>query len=459
MKGERGHRTAAILVAVAMLSTACGSGSSERVETVGTSDAPPLELGELANSQSGSEIPSAEPQPQKVAVPPGPTPQTFEGLVLCDDIPKLESRKEGNRGPGANADDDVMAVVLAYRNETPESHGGLWIDRDNGGAVVLAVTDDPEAHRQELQDRLAGLDAVFDVVQVEFTKAELTDVRDVVRPFMGSEFGLLSMGTSESQNRVSMDFYDPPDGALAMFADLMDPAAVCVNVTYSPEPPSGPLALIPDIEAEDPLVTCSGIPPVHFSKLSNPTPIDHVDHPAVEALRALVQERGVWELPDGDWQVVEFDEDSATFAVFASDGFGSAIFERTSRDNWVIVRSGAGRPCEPTVVLPDGLNRVAIRLDPAALPKPEDSTIHVLTTETECASGREMGDALLGPQLIETDEAVLLAFAAISSVGPAECPGNPSTLVTIELSQPLGQRILYDGLYVPPKPITVDSDW
>ena len=69
-----------------------------------------------------------------------------------------------------------------------------------------------------------------------------------------------------------------------------------------------------------------------------------------------------------------------------------------------------------------------------------------------------MGDALLGPQVIETGEAVLVAFAAISPIGPANCPGNPSTPVTVQLSQPLGRRTLKDGLHIPPKPLTVDAD-
>ena len=379
--------------------------------------------------------------------------------MLCDDVPKLESRVEGNLGPGLIADDDVMAVVTAYRKEIPASHGGLWIDRDNGGAIVLAVTDDPEAHSQVLQDRLSGLSAIVDVVQVEFTKVELLEIQRRLGQYMGAEYGLLSTSASDSLNRVSLDFYDPPEGALGMFAELVDSTAVCVNVSYSPEPPSGPLALIPDLEAEDPLVSCHGIPPVPYSRFRNPVSIDQVDHPAAEALRTLVQEHGVWELPEGDWQVIDVGEESATFAVFASDGFGNAIFERTSRDNWVIVRSGTGRPCEPVVALPDGLNRVTIRLDPDAIPNPEDRTIHVLATETECASGRDMGDALLGPQIIQTDEAVLLAFAAVSPVGPAECPGNPSTSVVFQLSRPLGDRVLYDGIYIPPRPLTVDEDW
>ena len=446
-------------MAAVVLSTGCGRGSSERLETVGTNDSSLLESGDPAPTQGKTESRNAIPEPQESAISPEPVPQTVGGLVRCEDVPKLGSGVEGNLGSGLNANDDVMDVVLAYRKETPESHGGLWIDRDNGGAIVLAVTDDPESHRQVLQDRLSGLGAAIDVIQVEFTKAELLEIQDRLGQYMGYEFGLLSTAASDSLNRVSLDFYDPPEGTFELFAEFVDPDAVCINVIYSPEPPSGPLALIPDLEAEDPLVTCRGIPPVPYSRFNNPVPIDQVDHPAADALRTLVQERGVWELPDGSWQVINIDEESVTFAVSTSAGFGSAVFERTSRDNWVIVGTSNRESCEPVVILPDGLNRVALRLDPDALPNPEDRAVAVLATETECASGREMGDALLGPQVIETDDAVLLAFAAISPVGPADCPGNPSTSVTIQLSQPLGQRTLYDGLYVPPKPLTVDTGW
>ena len=56
--------------------------------------------------------------------------------------------------------------------------------------------------------------------------------------------------------------------------------------------------------------------------------------------------------------------------------------------------------------------------------------------------------------MVETDTAVLVAFAAIPvSAGVVTCPGNPSTPVTIELSKPLGRRTIYDGLYFPPKPL------
>lgn len=114
--------------------------------------------------------------------------------------------------------------------------------------------------------------------------------------------------------------------------------------------------------------------------------------------------------------------------------------------------------CENRVVLPPGLGHVAVHLDPSALPDPADTRIQLLVTEAGCTSGREMGDALRGPQVIETDGAVLVAFAVVPYVGMADCPGNPDVHATVELSRPLGDRALLHGVLVPPEPIQLRPD-
>ena len=56
--------------------------------------------------------------------------------------------------------------------------------------------------------------------------------------------GLFGSGTYISRQRVSLDLVNPPEGALEEIADLVpDPSAVCVEVTRTPQPPSGPLDL------------------------------------------------------------------------------------------------------------------------------------------------------------------------------------------------------------------------
>ena len=72
--------------------------------------------------------------------------------------------------------------------------------------------------------------------------------------------------------------------------------------------------------------------------------------------------------------------------------------------------------CEPTVVLPVGLGRVRVRLDPDSSLRADSMTIDPLVSEVGCASGREMGRALRGPQVVETDTSVLIAFAVVAPI-------------------------------------------
>lgn len=102
-------------------------------------------------------------------------------------------------------------------------------------------------------------------------------------------------------------------------------------------------------------------------------------------------------------------------------------------------------PGEP-VQYPPGLGKVTWEFDPAhSSPTATDTELHLLATELSCAGGREMGDALHGPEVIETDTEILIAFAVESLIGDATCPSNPSTPVTVQLAQPIGDRQIRDG--------------
>ena len=230
------------------------------------------------------------------------------------------------------------------------------------------------------------------------------------------------------------------------------------EITRTPQPPDGPLDVIPDLDIEDPLVSCSGTPVLRYSQLIDPTPIDEVDHPAVDVLRAEMDSPDApLPRPPGPWVVISIDDDSAIFAVLSEGGFGTAGVERRG-NRWVFAGEAYGRPCEPVVPLPPGLARVEVRLDINSMPDAGDTTIDLLVTEQGCAHGREMGDALRGPQVIETDHAVVLAFAVVPIAGTATCPDNPAAAVTVELSEALGRRWVYDGLHFPPKPLFAVAD-
>ncbi len=412
-------------------------------------------------------------------MPAGPA-----GLANCEDLPELGSRLEGKLSGRQNPDPIVLGVMATYGMEHPDTYAGLWIDRDRGGVLVMGFTDDPEPHRAAVlarapsPDDAVGMrprppitdprplgerdDVVIDVVRVRFSELEVEALREEL---MGSipwedwsDLGLDGSGYDTKRQRVTLDLVNPLEGALDEIEERVpDPSVLCVNVTRTPQPPSGPLDVIPDLDVEDPLVSCWGTPAVRYSQMIDPPSIDDIDHPAVDVLRAELDTAGGEPLPRGRWVVISIDEDFATFAALSDGGFGLASIERRG-DRWIFSGHSAGPPCEPVIPLPPGLARVEVTFAHDALPEPEDTIIHLLATEWGCASGREMGDALRGPQVIETDDAVLVAFAVVPVAGGANCPGNPSTAVTIELSAPLGERVVYDGLHFPPKPLVTGVD-
>ena len=115
--------------------------------------------------------------------------------------------------------------------------------------------------------------------------------------------------------------------------------------------------------------------------------------------------------------------------------------------SWRWAGASAGGPCPLHTTLPEGLGVVEWRIDPAgpAL-SPESTSIQVLATERECASGQPMGDRLLGPEVVMTDTEALITFAARPLPGGQSCQSNPEQSVTVELPEPLGDREIIDGL-------------
>lgn len=441
------------------------SGQSVSVQA-GAATHEPAVAGPVSTGSAGSE-----------AVPAG---IDGSGLLDCEDVAKITASIQGPLRRTQNYPSGFQGAVWEYGSQF-DTFGGYWLDRDNGGTIMVGFTDEVEMHEAALlalppspEDGPANGDmrplgqrddVAIEAVQVRFTERDLIAAESRISgATWDQELGIWGYGIDPHRNRVIVSVENPPSGALAEIARSVPSSvgldAVCLELTITEAPPEGLLLVLPDLTDPDPVVTCWGVPPKPYSELMAWQPIDEVDHPAVDAFRDELAARQTdptpRPLPEGDWAVVHIGPDLVRFVLDGGDWQEEAAIERRG-NRWLWAGEASGPRCDPYVVLPEGLGYVDVNLDPDRLPGPDDTEITLLVTEQGCASGRTMGDALRGPQVVETDEAVVVAFAVVPVSGGANCPGNPPTSVTITLSERLGDRAIQDGLYFPPKTVTVES--
>jgi hypothetical protein len=420
------------------------------------------------------------------ARPPGTAapPDDADSIGLCSEIAYLTTPVLSDATEMQIADPIFRGVLHTYATEHRATFGGMWIDRDAGGTFVLAFTDDPIQHLAALAARsplptdevgvtprppivdarpIGEWGIAFDTVRVEFTEVELAGpVPAVMEAAQATGLPIDSVSPDIRRNRIGIGAGELTaaelDELAAAVAAEAPPAMTCIDallVADHPAPiaPGSPIDVIPVPDADggyspDLPVSCLiGPGPFPLRSFLVRRPVD--SHPELATtLAAELAGEGAF-LPQEGWEVLHADDAAATVVHLADSGLSYVSFE-AARVGWAWSGSGSNGECELRAALPEGLGAVTWTLDPAfPEPGPGATELHVLATELSCSSGRQLGDALLGPQVVETDAAVLIAFAAVPPAGGAQtCPGNPPAAVTIALSARLGERNVRDGLVV-----------
>ncbi len=109
-----------------------------------------------------------------------------------------------------------------------------------------------------------------------------------------------------------------------------------------------------------------------------------------------------------------------------------------------------------------GLVEASVALDPDALPEAGDDRISLLVTESACNSGDPATGRVELVELVETETTVEIVIGVRPNVpddgSPSvhTCQGNPATPFTVELEEPLGDRMILDAAVVPPREIGPD---
>ena len=98
--------------------------------------------------------------------------------------------------------------------------------------------------------------------------------------------------------------------------------------------------------------------------------------------------------------------------------------------------------------LPADASPAVWHLDPdQPVPGPGATSFSAIVTERACASARDITRLILPPVIqYGADEVIVSIYVAPLPAGAHNCPGNPPARFTIELSEPLGDRQLVDGI-------------
>jgi hypothetical protein len=113
---------------------------------------------------------------------------------------------------------------------------------------------------------------------------------------------------------------------------------------------------------------------------------------------------------------------------------------------WMLIEASS---CTPRLVL-DGLGPAEVWLD--GPPDADAAHVDLALVEIGCASGESAEGRVEVVRLVEGADAVEIALG-VRSYGNAMCPSNPTTLVRVPLSAPLGDRTVLDATLLSPGPL------
>lgn len=105
---------------------------------------------------------------------------------------------------------------------------------------------------------------------------------------------------------------------------------------------------------------------------------------------------------------------------------------------------------ETLVGMTDHAERAIWELGPGFEITPETRTLHLLVTETACASGQSPEGRILEPTIGYSANAISISINMRVFGGAVNCIGNAPYPLTVELSEPVGDRRLIEGASLPP---------
>lgn len=228
---------------------------------------------------------------------------------------------------------------------------------------------------------------------------------------------------------------------------LLSLATVLV-VACGGEPPATSPESSESLAGEAIHYTCGAVP-FDPAVLDQPGGAENGADPVATALREFLRRGGVEsdDLPDTGWIHVGETPVLAEFVARDEAADWDYVSVEQQEGSWVVLGWGG---CRPTAVLNDRSLATWTFPPDSDRPGPQATSFEALVTERACTGGQAMGNRLQRPLIAYEPTVVTVIFAARPLLGGHDCPGNPSTLVEVQLQEPLGDRRLVDGAFFPP---------
>ncbi|GAA1759581.1 hypothetical protein GCM10009747_18280 [Agromyces humatus] len=251
---------------------------------------------------------------------------------------------------------------------------------------------------------------------------------------------------------------------LLVMAAALGAAVLAGCATAAPSPGAAPSPSAPSSGIDTDATLRCGDTPVPARALTEPRPATEL---SAEVLAVLENPLADVDEPLSDWLIAhetvervvimrEREEpvdlgggDIATYDLRAIEAADEHALPLDAP--WGLV--GAAN-CTPRIDL-GTLTGAGVTLDPDALPDGGDERIVLLVTERECNSGRPATDRVELVELVETETTVEVVIGVRPhESGAFTCPSNPPTPFTVELEQPLGDRVIFDAAVAPAREIS-----
>ncbi|MEM8903470.1 MAG: hypothetical protein AAGF02_07205 [Actinomycetota bacterium] len=202
-------------------------------------------------------------------------------------------------------------------------------------------------------------------------------------------------------------------------------------------------------------VTCgqaplTGLPP----DLDALAPLDDEARSALEAARTGRASLEAAPFVEGyEWSIADRTEERMILLGRSSDptDLASMGFERVSDGSWDVAGFGGCRIQVSAV----GFGPARAAFDPERQPDPTSTELPLQIIEMACAGGQAPDGREIVPVVTETATAVEVIVLVEGVVGGASCPGNPPVSITVELDEPLGDRVVLDGSIQP----SIERTW